>query len=71
VTEAPSNSAIVLTFTALPNGTAVIIDLSTGDFVTGTTWQAAEEAFTQRFGTAERLSHSFTIGRPIFVGGGL
>ena len=54
----------------LPEGTHVVIDLTTGDYVTGATWQAADEAFDQRFGSGERLSHSYTIGRPIFLGGG-
>ena len=58
-------------FAALADGTTVIIDITTGEYVTGATWQAAEDAFEQRFGCDERLSHSFTIGRPIFLGGGL
>lgn len=58
-------------FAQLPVGTSVIVDLSTGEYVTASTWHEAEDAFKQRFGTEERLSHSFTVGRPIFVGGGL
>jgi hypothetical protein len=39
--------------------------------VTGQTWHSARDAFEQRFGTDKTLSHSFTVGRPIFIGGGL
>ena len=56
---------------ALPEGTEVIIDLISGEYVTGADWQAADEAYMQRFGNEDRLSHSYTVGRPIFVGGGL
>lgn len=59
------------TLSALPIGTTVVIDLSTGEFVTANSWQEADAAFEQRFGTLDRLSHSYTIGRPIFIGGGL
>lgn len=55
----------------LPEGTTVIIDIVTGEYVTAPTWQAADEAFEQRFGPQERLSFSYTVGRPLFVGGGL
>ncbi len=55
----------------LPEGTTVVIDLATGEYVTGGTWHAAREAFEQKFGSAKRFSHSFTVGRPVFVGGGL
>ena len=58
-------------FATLAVGTTVIIDITTGDYVTGTTWHQAHDAFKQRFGAASRLSHSFTVGRPIFVGGGV
>jgi hypothetical protein len=55
----------------LPVGTTVIIDIVSGDYVTGTTWDLALDAFEQRFGTEERFSHSFTVGRPTFIGGGV
>ena len=58
-------------FAQLPEGTTVIIDIVSGDYVTGTTWHLARDAFEQRFGIGRRFSHSFTIGRPIFIGGGL
>ena len=58
-------------FSQLPRGTTVMIDITTGEFVTGSTWQLALDAFEQRFGTEERLSHSFAIDRPTFIGGGL
>ena len=58
-------------FAKLPEGTTVIIDLESGEYVTGPTWHAARDAFEQRFGAGKTLSHSFTVGRPLFVGGGL
>jgi hypothetical protein len=58
-------------FAKLPEGTTVFIDIVTGDYVTGTTWFLALDAFEQKFGTDERFSHSFTVGRPIFLSGGL
>ena len=58
-------------FSKLADGTTVIIDIATGEYVTGTTWHLALDAFEQRFGVEERFSHSFTVGRPIFVGGGI
>lgn len=58
-------------FAKLADGTTVIIDIVSGEYVTGPTWHAARDAFEQRFGTGKTLSHSFTVGRPIFVGGGI
>ena len=58
-------------FAKLAVGTTVIIDLASGEYVTGATWQAAEAAFAQRFGREDSLSHIFTAGRPTFIGGGL
>ena len=55
-------------FSRLAEGTTVMIDIVTGEYVMGSTWHLALDAFEQRFGTDDRLSHSFTIGRPIFVG---
>ena len=58
-------------FAALPTGTTVIIDITSGDYVTGLDWHAALDAFEQRFGPEDRFSHSFTVGRPNFIGGGI
>ena len=58
-------------FSQLADGTTVIIDIVTGDYVTGQSWHLARDAFDQRFGAGERMSHSFTVGRPIFIGGGV
>jgi hypothetical protein len=55
----------------IPVGVTVIINLVTGEYVTGPTWHAARDAFEQRFGKGKTFSHSYTVGRPIFVGGGL
>ena len=48
-----------------------MIDITTGEYVTGTTWHLALDEFERRFGDEDRPSHSFTVGRPIFIGGGL
>lgn len=58
-------------FARLPEGTTVIIDIVSGAYVTGDTWYSARDAFIQRFGPDKTLSHSFTVGRPIFIGGGI
>lgn len=55
----------------LSEGTTVMIDITTGEYVTGTTWHLALDEFERRFGDEDRPSHSFTVGRPIFIGGGL
>ena len=55
----------------LPEGTTVIINVVTGDYVTGSDWHAARDAFEQRFGVGKTLSWSYTVGRPLFVGGGI
>ena len=55
----------------LPAGTTVIVDITSGEFVMGEDWHEARDAFERRFGGGEHLSHSFTIDRPIFLGGGL
>ncbi len=58
-------------FARLAEGTTVIIDILTGEYVTGTGRFAADDAFTQKFGPDDRFSHSFTVGRPTFIGGGI
>jgi hypothetical protein len=58
-------------FAGLAPGTTVIIDVATGEYVTGLRWQDAETAFEQRFGKVERLSYTFDVDRPLFIGGGL
>jgi hypothetical protein len=58
-------------FAKLTPGTTVIIDVATGEYVTGIRWQDAEQAFEQRFGKPERLSYTFDVDRPLFIGGGL
>ena len=55
----------------LPAATTVIIDITTGEYVTGENWHAARRAFQQTFGALQRLSYSFDVDRPIFVGGGI
>lgn len=58
-------------FAELEEGTTVIIDIVSGAYVTGTTRGAADDAYDWRFGPGERLSYTFTVGRPIFMGGGI
>ena len=58
-------------FAALPKGTAVIIHVASGEYVTAPDWHLARGMFEQRFGTGFVPAYSFTVGRPIFVGGGL
>lgn len=55
----------------LAPGTAVIIDIATGEYVTGRDWHAARETFRQKYGPIERMAYSFDVDRPIFVGGGV
>jgi hypothetical protein len=58
-------------FSKLAPGTAVIIDIATGKYVTGPDWHAARDAFDQRFGPLECMSSSFDVDRPNFFGGGV
>ncbi len=55
---------------ALPKGTVVIIDIATGDFVTGATYLDANPLFSQRFG-ASALGFVYRIGERTFIGGGI
>ena len=55
----------------LPSGTTVIIDIVTGEYVTGPDWHAAMDEYEQRFGSDKTLSHSYTIDRRLFIGGGV
>jgi hypothetical protein len=56
---------------ALAPGTSVIIDITTGEYVTAADWHAARRAFADRFGDVGRPRFSFDVDRPIFIGGGL
>ncbi len=56
---------------ALPSGTTVVINVETGEYSTGDTWFAAQDAFDQLNSDPSVFGYSFTIGRPIFVGGGI
>lgn len=56
---------------ALPDGTAVLINVATGEFVTGRSPQDARQNYHKTFGQTVNLAYSFTVGRPTFVGGGL
>ena len=58
-------------FAKLAKGTTVIIDVVTGEYVTGPSWFEALETYEQKFGKGRTISWSFEVGRPIFVGGGL
>lgn len=54
----------------LPQGTVVLIDIETGDYVTARTYIAAQDEFDRRFGP-DRTAYEHQIGRSIFLGGGL
>jgi hypothetical protein len=55
---------------ALPKGTVVIIDIVTGEYVTGKTWLDANPVFDQRFG-ASALGFVHHVGERTFIGGGI
>ncbi|MBX9926532.1 MAG: hypothetical protein K2Y05_09250 [Hyphomicrobiaceae bacterium] len=55
----------------LPDGTAVLINVATGEFVTGRSLQDARQTYHKTFGQTGKLAYGFTVGRPTFVGGGL
>lgn len=57
-------------FAALADGTTVIIEITTGQYVASRDWQAAWDEFAGKYGF-DRPSYMFTVGKPIFVGGGL
>jgi hypothetical protein len=56
-------------FSTLPQGTVVVINCMTGEYVTGATRLAALRQFQQQFGQTAGLMHE--IGGGIFVGGGI
>ena len=58
-------------FAALPAGTAVVINIVNGEYVTATTRLAAMDKFDQKFGTDTTFGFVHEIGRPVFVGGGV
>lgn len=55
---------------ALPAGTVAVINVSTGDFVTGKSWPEAHELFVERFGKGT-LGYVHRIGERTFIGGGI
>ena len=55
---------------ALPKGTVVIIDIVTGEYVTGKTWLEANPVFDQRFGSSA-LGFVHHAGERTFIGGGI
>ena len=55
---------------ALPKGTVVIIDIATGEYVTGKTYLEAEPVFDGRFGTSA-LGFVHRVGERTFIGGGI
>jgi hypothetical protein len=57
-------------FDALPKGTVVIIDIVSGEFVTGKTLLEANPIFDQRFGSAA-AGHVYRVGERSFIGGGI
>jgi hypothetical protein len=55
---------------ALPRGTVVIIDVASGEYVTGRTFLEANPIFDQRFG-ASALGYTVHVGERTFIGGGI
>jgi hypothetical protein len=55
---------------ALPKGTVVIIDIATGEYVTGKTFLEANPIFNQRFGSSA-LGFTHYVGERTFIGGGI
>jgi hypothetical protein len=54
----------------LTRGTVVIIDIVSGEYVTGTTFLTAHPLFEQRFGTSA-MGYCLHVGEPTFIGGGI
>jgi hypothetical protein len=55
---------------ALPKSTVVVIDIASGNYVTGKTWLHAHAAFEQRFGSSA-LGYIYRVGERSFIGGGI
>jgi hypothetical protein len=55
---------------ALPKGTVVVINVATGEFVTGKSFPEANGIFDQRFGSATP-GHVYRVGERSFIGGGI
>jgi hypothetical protein len=55
---------------ALAQGTVVVIDIVTGEYVTAKTWLEAHLVFTQRFGPSA-LGFTRHVGERTLIGGGI
>ena len=55
----------------LPVGTAVVINIVNGEYVTASTRLGAMDLFDQKFGTNTTFGFVHEIGRPVFIGGGV
>jgi len=58
-------------FDKLDDGTAVVINIVNGEYVTAKTPLEALDKFTQQYGENNTFSYSFQVNFPIFVGGGI
>lgn len=54
----------------LPDGTALVINVVNGEYVTAPTRLEAMDKFDQKFGVNTTFGFLHQIGRPIFIGGG-
>ncbi len=54
----------------LPDGTALVINVVNGEYVTAPTRLEAMDKFDQKFGVNTTFGFIHQIGRPIFIGGG-
>lgn len=58
-------------FDALPAGTVVMVNVVNGCYVMASNNLEAMDKFDQTFGKGTTLAFSFTVGRPVFIGGGI
>ena len=54
----------------LPDGTALVINIANGEYVTAPSRLEAMDKFDQKFGVNTTFGYIHQIGRPIFIGGG-
>jgi hypothetical protein len=55
-------------FAKLPAGTAVVINVANGEFVTGSSRLQAMDNYDQKFGADSTFGYVHEIGRPVLIG---
>ena len=58
-------------FQSLPSGTVIVINVATGEYVTGPSQHDALKVYHRRFGFGQTVGWVHEIGREIFLGGGI